>query len=166
MQEIGLCQCGCGQKTKISTVTHIARGKIKGEPFRYIHGHNTKKPGSNWYSGICQNGKRKNLHTAIAEMVLGKKLPQKAVVHHIDGDKRNNTNGNLIICENQAYHKLLHRRERALIACGNVNWRKCNICKEYDDPFNLYISKGHCHHFSCSTNYKRERMLKCKSYSY
>lgn len=44
MSEIpeGLCQCGCGQATKISPRNEKRSGAVKGRPFRFITGHNTK----------------------------------------------------------------------------------------------------------------------------
>lgn len=41
-QEIpyGYCHCGCGGKTTICKKTRPSRGHVKGEPLRYIHGHN------------------------------------------------------------------------------------------------------------------------------
>jgi hypothetical protein len=83
-------------------------------------------------------------HIVIAERVLGKPLPAGAQVHHVNEDKMDNRPCNLVICEDQAYHQLLHRRMRALRACGNANWRKCSICKQWDAPENLYIpTRGH-----------------------
>lgn len=39
----GYCHCGCGKKTKICSATHVARGRVKGKPFRYIQGHAPRK---------------------------------------------------------------------------------------------------------------------------
>ena len=36
---VGLCQCGCGQKTAISNKTSKRRGCVKGEPVRFLTGH-------------------------------------------------------------------------------------------------------------------------------
>lgn len=36
----GYCQCGCGEMTKIISSSHSARGLIKGEPRKYVRGHN------------------------------------------------------------------------------------------------------------------------------
>lgn len=36
---VGLCQCGCGQRTKIAKNTYTARGEIAGLPRKYAPGH-------------------------------------------------------------------------------------------------------------------------------
>lgn len=35
-----LCECGCGQPTKLASKTSKQRGWVKGEPLRFINGHN------------------------------------------------------------------------------------------------------------------------------
>ncbi len=37
-----LCQCGCGGEAPFPPYTHAARGWKRGEPLRYIHGHNRR----------------------------------------------------------------------------------------------------------------------------
>jgi len=73
-------------------------------------------------------------HILIAERALGKPLPDGVVVHHHDRDGKNNGDGNLVICPDQAYHLLIHARMRALEQSGNANWKRCVWCKKYDDP--------------------------------
>lgn len=36
------CACGCGQPTPLAQSTHASRGHVKGQPIRYIKGHNAK----------------------------------------------------------------------------------------------------------------------------
>lgn len=40
LSEKGYCQCGCGRKTKIIPYSNKSIGWKKGEPMRFIHGHN------------------------------------------------------------------------------------------------------------------------------
>jgi hypothetical protein len=68
-------------------------------------------------------------HVLIAETALGKPLPKGSPVHHVDGDHSHNQNNNLVICQDQSYHMLLHTRTRALLRGGNPNTDKvCSRC--------------------------------------
>ena len=54
-------------------------------------------------------------HVLMAEKALGKPLPAGAVVHHVNGAPGDNkTPWNLVVCPDQNYHLLLHRRAQAL----------------------------------------------------
>lgn len=59
-------------------------------------------------------------HRIIADLALGHPLPASAVMHHVNGIKTDNRNSNLVICENQSYHRLLHRRARERKAVDNA----------------------------------------------
>ena len=160
-----LCECGCGNLAPLAKWTDKRLGHIKGMPVRFIKGHNSRvsphgSPGEknpNWHGGIriTDRGykliKNKNHphkdslgyvreHILITEKVLGKSLPANAVVHHINRKTGDNILSNLVLCESQSYHLLLHQREKALRECGHVGWRKCCICHQRDDPSNLYIN--------------------------
>ena len=93
-------------------------------------------------------------HIFLAEKALGKLLPPEAVVHHVNEKRNDNHPGNLVVCENQAYHFLLHKRSRALKACGHADWQRCCRCSDYDHPDNMYhwreiayhaMLNGRCH---------------------
>src|SRR5579862_7979123 len=69
-------------------------------------------------------------HVMVAERALGRRLPAGAVVHHVDGNPANNAAKNLVICPNQAYHLLLHARQRIVDAGGSPAQQKiCKTCK-------------------------------------
>lgn len=58
-------------------------------------------------------------HIVVAEKALGKPLPVGAVVHHMNRKKRDNfTPLNLIICPDQTYHLLLHKRMKQYAQLG------------------------------------------------
>jgi hypothetical protein len=68
-------------------------------------------------------------HILVAESALGKPLPVGAEVHHVDEDTKNNRPSNLVICQDVAYHKLLHVRARIVRAGGNPNTDSiCSTC--------------------------------------
>jgi hypothetical protein len=54
------------------------------------------------------------MHRFLAEQALGRPLPKQVKVHHLDNNPSNNEKGNLVICPNEMYHRLLHRRARML----------------------------------------------------
>lgn len=89
------------------------------------------------YAGHQRTGVRKFDHIIVAERALGRPLPAGAVVHHINEDRRDNRNENLVICPSRAYHNLLHARMRALAACGHADRRPCRRCHRYDELSNL-----------------------------
>lgn len=129
--EIALCQCGCGQPTRIAPVTDRSKGWIKGQPLQYLKGHNASRAsaeksaraiGNRTISShgyvVVRTGPRQRQyeHILIAEKALGRPLrnfgrgnPRTEVVHHINGAKTDNRGENLLICSHE-YHVALHHR--------------------------------------------------------
>jgi hypothetical protein len=80
------------------------------------------------------------VHLARAEKALGRPLPPKAVVHHLDGSK--NPDAPLVICPSQSYHFLLHIRARVISAGGDPNTQRiCYKCQQLV-PMSLLVKKG------------------------
>lgn len=52
----GYCHCGCGQKTKIADETASAKGWIKGQPKRFINGHNGRRITWSTEQRLCECG--------------------------------------------------------------------------------------------------------------
>ena len=48
-------------------------------------------------------------HRLVMEKYLGRKLIREELVHHIDGDKKNNHISNLQLCANEKEHRVLHK---------------------------------------------------------
>lgn len=38
----GFCHCGCGKKTNLMRENSAPRGRVKGQPYRYLVGHNNR----------------------------------------------------------------------------------------------------------------------------
>lgn len=75
------------------------------------------------------NGKR--AHVVIAERALGHELPKGACVHHVNEDKVDNRPQNLMICQDGAYHRLLHLRADVLRRGGDPNTERiCCTCQQ------------------------------------
>lgn len=44
----GLCQCGCGMPTPLAKYSTTRTGAVKGQPVRFIHGHNARNSPVPW----------------------------------------------------------------------------------------------------------------------
>ena len=117
------------------------------------------------YRSISSKGRIIKEHIHVAERILGRKLPKGAIVHHIDGNRRNNEPRNLVICPSQAYHKLLHNRMNAMALGFPAEWRMCHICKQWDAPHRLYFRKSRPGqwHRACAGILRKRRLQRSKA---
>lgn len=179
-----LCLCGCGKETNLRSRNDPSRGHVKGQPSDYLSGHfartvdSSRDKNPHWKGGrylnhsgyvmiylpehkrAMTNGYVRE-HLVIAEKAIGRELPSGVQVHHAG---KSSDNSQLVICQNQEFHKLLHIREKALSECGDANKRKCKFCHKYDHVENLHCKrikrkKGgwNIYHMECVRAYDRKR---------
>lgn len=102
---------------------------------------------------------RKKDREAVSEALDRKLDTQERVHHHPDGT--------LILCKDEAQHRLIHQQLDALEACGHSDWRRCQYCGKHDSPENLklYGTFGRvykwAYHTECRSKYRRS-MYKLK----
>lgn len=132
---------------------HYSRWKKSGDVNESLPlgGHRKKGTGTihDGYLRFNVNGKLVRQHVMLAEKALGRPLPPGAQVHHVDENKQNNGPWNLVLCPDDAYHKLLHLRQRAIDECGNANFRKCQFCHRWCDPSGMRLNNRMFHHVEC-----------------
>lgn len=135
-----LCRCGCGLPAPVPAKNDRAIGHIKGVPRPFLPGHHRR--GKATKRGYRMVG-YKFEHVALAEKAIGRTLPIGAQVHHVDGNGTNNAGLNLVICQDQAYHRLLHTRAAVVRSGGDPNKeRMCSGCKRPVDVYLFCIRKS------------------------
>lgn len=108
-----------------------------------------------WKGGVAISGGRKKIllpehprassrryvlnYVLVAEKALGRPLPSRHPVHHVNEDPLDDRPSNLVICEDARYHSYLHARTRVFKAGGNPNVQKfCSNCKQLLNKLDFY----------------------------
>lgn len=94
----GLCDC------------HYRMLRMYGRTTRITRPQGTGGLRSDGYIQLFIDGKYKMEHVVMVERLLNKPLPDGAIIHHINEDRADNRYENFVVCPNQAYHMLIHKR--------------------------------------------------------
>lgn len=107
---------------------------------------------------VSRDGRQVGEHILIAERALGHPLPKRAVVHHVNENGLDNRNENLVICEDQGYHNVIHGRLNAYRATGDANAKPCRVCHVYErDVATALVRNGTSHyHRRCAAREARK----------
>ena len=111
------CSFLCGNRAK-SKAYGPTRGNLlrgSGEGKTYIKFHN------------------RHLHRVLAEQKIGRSLEPGEVVHHADGNKRNNALENLVVLKHQGEHARIHHtknRKCTITGCGRKHVAK-GLCERH-----------------------------------
>ena len=123
VNQTGLCECGCGRRTPIATDNHPERGYYKGQHVRYIRGHQIKRGAENpkWRGGrwvhptgyvwiYAPDHPHTNAkgyvyeHRLVVEKRIGRFLNPGERVHHLNHQRGDNRDENLILFPSHSAH--------------------------------------------------------------
>ena len=88
--------------------------------------------------GIASKIASLNNEVYIVEKNIGRKLGSKEVVHHIDGNRKNNNIENLYLCKNQSEHILIHIEKDDI---KMDYWKGKKFSKEHKNKISTGIKK-------------------------
>jgi hypothetical protein len=104
---------------EIASVLGRSYGAVQGQLHRMGLSNGTRRIGSNngcFRTGLSDtnagyvknNVTRKLRHREVVEQRDGRELDPKEVVHHLDGNKKNNSPDNLLLCSDKSEHRHVH----------------------------------------------------------
>lgn len=110
-----------GNQNSVTTEKETEARNLKiGESIRAIHYH---KEGNGYVDVAWGRRKRRKKHRLVIESRLGRKLKNNEHIHHIDGNKENNIDSNLLVTspsEHIKYHPEIAERMRVNNAAKNM----------------------------------------------
>ena len=145
----GLCQCGCGARTTISTRTRPEYGHIAGQPLRFIKGHSANKPQyivdpatecwiwqrkktSAGYGSCWSEGRSRLAHRVFWEQRNGP-IPKGHEVHHVCNNPSCVNPSHLAVLTHSEHIKLKPRKldGEAVRLIRESSLRVCDLAKHF-----------------------------------
>jgi len=135
MRDMNKCQCGCGTlvrnrfvsghnlKTQKKTDAHRRR-IAEGQRRAWATTRKRAPEGSTHTSAdgyVIEKRIRSDVvkwlpqHRLVMEEAIGRPLTRREVVHHIDGDRSNNSLENLHLCSSRSEHNRVHNSQDAAL---------------------------------------------------
>ena len=95
------------------------------------------------------------LHILVAEKMLGRNLTEQEVIHHIDGNRKNNNENNLMVFATQSdhisYHQMIKSKTKKDFILKQINGvyhcnykNKHTVCRICSKPIYAYSKTGVC----------------------
>ncbi len=116
-------------------------------------------------NGYLRYGKDKYVHRLLAEVYAKRKLKRSEIVHHVNHNKLDNSENNLLICKNQKEHMLIHAQDAIRNAGGDPNTHAlCGMCRQCKLLINFNKDKSHWNGYDndckeCKYSYKTKKGL-------
>lgn len=139
-ERVGRCGSNIGQILRRQGV----RGRSPQERFSGTYSVHTRKRVKQRHHARASVDGRIDEPAAIIEALTGRQIGTEHPIHHVNGDRQDNRPDNFVVCEDTAYHFLLHYRARALRESGNANYVKCEICLAWTPPGNPGLTRIRC----------------------
>lgn len=149
-----LCECGCGSPAPIATWTSPRRGHVKGQPVRFIYGHQNRKAPAGWsvdldtgcwiwHGTIDRHGYGKVggrlAHRVMYEQRVGP-IPDDRECHHTC---------RRTACVNPAHLEIVSREEHVALRWGRRERGHCRYGHPLDEH-NAYVrAQGHVECRTC-----------------
>lgn len=120
-----------------------------GKPFKREYIKPLRNSGYDVYYYTDENGKRKSKmhHRKIVEDFIGRELKKDESIHHVDGNRTNNSINNLYICDSYEEHAEIHRDldriTYELFNLGIIKFSHGNYCLDemFFDDIDRYNAK-------------------------
>jgi len=125
------CATACWYKYNSGIRCHLYKGGVS---WQGSHGYRDVATSDPRY----RKNRKCREHTAIVERIIGRNLPIGAEIHHVNEDRSDNRPENLVVCQDRAYHMLLHARAERLKLFGTLTRKRCIGCERVCDLADFY----------------------------